>query len=91
MKRVDGYKFNLGEVYIFSCTDMEDYSDSCVCGVYNDTRDGKIILEVMTQDNLFFEMWCTLPDKYRYVRLAKRLEIRNFSYSQCHYELSKPR
>lgn len=85
--------FLVGELYLFS--DMKDPSDNArtLWGVFDKMADGKVCLESASHDMSKFDLWCQLPDEYKYYRLSTRLELRDYvmglTYSQCaaHEEL----
>lgn len=72
--------FQCGEVYLFSQEDAQCPSETSLWGLYDKTEHGNIYLECRTSDLVHFENNVMLPETYRYVRLAERDELRDFSF-----------
>ena len=73
--------FTIGELYLFHPTDPLCPAESSLWGVYDKIEDGIIYLEHSTTDGRHFRLWEELPERYRYCRLATRLELRDYMYN----------
>ena len=92
MERIDDFPFTVGCVYLFAVCPR----GNSVCGVYGifDRFDeGRIRLEALQYEGDDLRCDEYLPRGYRYVRVARPEEIRDFcflyGYRSCEMERSK--
>lgn len=87
-------RFIQGELYLYHPSDPHCPPESSLWGVFDRTADGYLLLESCSRDLFSFRCRIQLPHAYRYVRLASRDELRDYTagliYYECHiHEMDK--
>lgn len=75
---VDRCIFRSGEVYLFHGTNPECPARSSLWGMFDVKRDGVVYLESSTRNGKDFALWHPLPARYRFCRLATKIELRDY-------------
>lgn len=71
----------VGELYLFHRTDPHCPPATSLWGVFDRDDDERLHLESSSSDLHSFRRWHTLPEAYRYRRLATREELRDYTWS----------
>jgi len=79
-------RFKIGDVYLFNKTDPKCQGDSSLWGVFDKCDGETVYLESSSRDREKFDIWCRLPEDYRYCRLAARTEMRQYIFDQTFNE-----
>ena len=83
--------FRIGDLYLFHSSNPHCPPDTSLWGFYNKTSNGIIYLEHSTLDLCHFRLWHPLPKRYRYYRLATRVELRDYMFNSGCYDNKKSR
>ncbi len=84
--KVEERNFNIGELYVFTTAEKpQSSSQPAIFGIYDTTRDGRIVLEVASTDMRTFQLQLELPPEYKYARRSSRDELRLFSFNHGFY------
>lgn len=79
--------FLAGELYMFGEEQSNDDCGDVLWGVFDKLADGHVCLESASRDMSHFDLWCRLPEGYRFYRLATRRELSDYmmglTYCQC--------
>lgn len=73
--------FRTGEVYLFSPIRRPADPASCLWGMVEQVRKERLHMEILSYGFTEFRLDCTLPEGFRYARLATRDELRDFIYN----------
>lgn len=84
--KVEERNFKIGELYVFTTAENPQPSAlPAIFGIYDTTRDGRIVLEVASTDMCAFQLRLELPPEYKYARRSTRDELRLFSFNHGFY------
>lgn len=78
--------FKSGELYLFNRTDPRCPVKGSLFGTFNQEKSGIIYLESSSVDLRRFRLWHSLPNTYRYCRIATRAELRDYFFNMAFYE-----
>lgn len=73
--------FRIGDLYLFHPNNPRCPAKTSLWGFHNKTSKGVIYLEHSTEDLRHFRLWHSLPQCYRYYRLATGDELRDYMYN----------
>jgi len=94
MERIDNFPFTVGCVYLFAACPRGD-SACGIYGIFDRFDEGRIRLEALRCANGDLQCDAYLPHGYRYVRVVRPEEIRDFyflyGYRRCEMEHSRSR
>ena len=82
--------FEIGETYLFHPTDPTCDSRHALWGVFQKKVGGTIWLESSSADLRHFQLWCRLPEEYRYCRRSTREELRDYTACSVFWSMERP-
>ena len=79
-------EFQIGELYLFHPANKRCPPNTSLWGIYDNTKNGIIHLELHSVDLKHFRSRFILPKHYRFYRLATRSELRDFMYNLGYFD-----
>lgn len=78
--------FEVGELYLFSDGESHAEGEGVLWGVFDTIERGCVMLESSSRDGYNFALWRSLPEEYRFCRLATRNELRDYFFNLALHE-----
>lgn len=88
---IDNFNFKNGEVYLLHTDDPDCPSDGSLWVLISESDEDSLRIESYSSNLRTFTLWKPLPTKYKYCRLATRVELREFISNYAYYEALQSR